>query len=151
MRSLKNLALHCACLLSLALTAATVSHSWRSPNQSLFRPSQGNVTASAVNQYLEEGDSLIVDARPSTSFDYAHIPGAVSIPADGEVPPNVLAQALQKARTIVYCDGPGCDASQRVAEKLRMAGVPSIIVFAGGFQDWTNSGLPSEGRREKNK
>ena len=60
------------------------------------------VSVEELKQKLERGDSLVlVDVRPKTSFDRAHIEGAISIPLQemteryGEIPqdPEVIVYA----------------------------------------------------------
>jgi len=48
---------------------------------------------------------------------------------------------------VIYCNGFGCHDSTVLGEKLLDKGYTQILVFEGGFPEWKDAGLPTEGQR----
>ncbi|HEX5397661.1 MAG TPA: rhodanese-like domain-containing protein, partial [Verrucomicrobiae bacterium] len=94
------------------------------------------------------GAIIFVDARDKDHYQAGHIPGAYEFdPYHPEDYFPIVLPACQKARQIVvYCRGGDCDDSESAALLLRDVGVPNqkILVYAGGFTEWTASHLPVE-------
>lgn len=49
---------------------------------------------------------------------------------------------------VVYCNGYGCPDSRETAEKLLSAGFGRVFVYEGGFPEWKEAGLPTEGEKK---
>jgi rhodanese-related sulfurtransferase len=105
-----------------------------------------SIDLSGVRSSLERGDALILDARPSEDYAEAHIPGALSLPAndfDSRFPE--VSDSIERAtRIIVYCSGVECSDSIEVAGRLSEFRFRNISVFEQGFRAWAGSGLPTE-------
>jgi rhodanese-related sulfurtransferase len=101
---------------------------------------------SGVRTAVERGDTLILDARPAEDYAEAHIPGALSLPANDfdDRFPEVADSIEQASRIIVYCSGVECSDSIEVAERLVGFRFKSISVFEQGFRAWAAAHLPVE-------
>jgi thiosulfate/3-mercaptopyruvate sulfurtransferase len=95
-----------------------------------------------------DGDRLLVDARAPERFSgehepidpvAGHIPGAVNVPYDGPVPPELLDPERE---VVVYC-GSGVTACV-VVLRLAAAGRDDVGLYAGSWSDWSSRGLPVE-------
>ncbi len=108
------------------------------------------VEPAAALDLFEEGSAVFLDVREVERFREGHVPGAWSVPAEG------LDQYLQgrsrqalltglalRPLVLVYCDGPECQASGRVARALREAGVAQVRVMSGGWPAWEQAGHPT--------
>jgi rhodanese-related sulfurtransferase len=91
---------------------------------------------------------VFVDARKEAEYQKGHIPGAYEF--DSYHPEKYFAAVLpvcQNAeQVVVYCNGGDCDDSENAALLLRDVGIPNqkILVYGGGFADWTTNNLPVE-------
>jgi len=98
-------------------------------------------------QRLHEGGALFLDARRTSAYAAGHIAGARSIPvwendADARVE-ALRGEGVPYDRDIViYCSGPTCEDSAKLAEKLAMAGYLRLHVYKNGFPEWQNIGRP---------
>src|SRR5690606_19024005 len=80
--------------------------------------------------------ALWVDARSAEDFARAHVPNALSLPAnDWHTHIEALLMAWQPDQPlVVYCGGGACQASQEVAQRLRdELGLTNVWVLAGGW------------------
>jgi rhodanese-related sulfurtransferase len=91
----------------------------------------------------ESGKALFVDARGAQEYDEAHIKGAVSIPA-GSPPEKIkeLVGTLKNKVLVSYCHGVGCHLADKTAFALYDAGYHKVIIFFGGWPEWTQAGMP---------
>ena len=124
------------------------SGSSRAASTSSAVPASELQTASLarVRAAVEHRSAIIVDARPQARFQAGRIPGALNLPAR-EDSQEVLAQIHEFSQVmpvIVYCESEHCQDSQKVAQRLRQAGVPNVQVFHGGWQQWTQQGQAVE-------
>lgn len=104
-------------------------------------------------QTLQEGEVLIetalgwqnilwVDARSIHAFENNRIPGAVLLNEDTweELLQDVLAQWQPHVPVVVYCSSQACQASHRVAQRLRQeVGLDRVFVLKGGWEAWQNA------------
>lgn len=97
----------------------------------------------------QEGKALVFDSRPAYHHQLGHIPGAASLPKDAgpdaiAAVENDIRQALADGKTIVvYCSGMLCADARTVARRIAAAGYPASV-FSGGWDAWTDAGLPVE-------
>lgn len=102
-----------------------------------------------ARKWHEDGQALFVDARERVAYQAGHIPGAIHLDADeaesygnGRAWQSVLFSLRMTPRVIVYCDGPECGASERLAEKLLKSGLYNISVLPDGLPGWEAAGYP---------
>jgi rhodanese-related sulfurtransferase len=86
---------------------------------------------------LAAKDVVWVDARPEVAYKEGHVPGAVSLDEEKwDTGLEKLFETWQPERLIVvYCNA-GCEASHKVADKLRDLGLDPIFVLKGGYEAW---------------
>jgi rhodanese-related sulfurtransferase len=93
----------------------------------------------------QQGEALLIDARPPAEYRELHIEGAVNLTAkqleSGPAPDQLKKVDLHRA-IIVYCANEDCHASLQVAELLQSRGFTQVAVFLGGFRAWDEAGYP---------
>jgi rhodanese-related sulfurtransferase len=91
---------------------------------------------------------IFIDSRAEAHYLEGHVPGAYLF--DHYRAENYLATVLPACRMadkiLVYCHGGNCEDSEFAAVILSDAGVPKerLLVYPGGFGEWTTNGLPVE-------
>lgn len=91
------------------------------------------VSLDELNNKMENGEVLLLDVRPHSEYERAHIPGAVSMPLE-ELKEKV--DSLPANREIVaYCRGTYCLMSVRAVELLQSKGV-NAYHLEKNVQDW---------------
>jgi rhodanese-related sulfurtransferase len=100
------------------------------------------------HQIVESKKGIILDARPEIFYRLGHVPGAISLPReDFENSYSKCKSILEsnKDQTItVYCSGPSCEDSDLVAEALVKLAYHRVLVFSGGWDEWSGVSLPQE-------
>jgi rhodanese-related sulfurtransferase len=98
-------------------------------------------------ELIESGSPLVlVDALAPMSYAHSHLPGAINL-----IPERVDDEAARRipdldANVVVYCANAECESSVEVAERLVALGYTNVRHYAGGKAEWTEAGLPLEGR-----
>jgi rhodanese-related sulfurtransferase len=99
-------------------------------------------------QRLAEPGAVLVDARPEIFHRFGHIPGALALPRDEfEVyypKHRAKLEPYKNQEILVYCQGSSCEDSHLVASALTKLGYTRLAVFVGGWNAWTQQGLPQE-------
>lgn len=91
---------------------------------------------------VDAGEVTLVEALPEEVFAEGHLPGAVNIRPRrcDELAPILLPNP--GAAIVVYCGSASCDASLRVATRLRALGYRDVRRYKAGKQGWMAEGLP---------
>lgn len=108
---------------------------------------EGAVDLKEAKRIFDEGLAVIMDARSPSDFAEGHIPGAINIPYD-QLPDylDTLAEEVPKEqRVMCYCWSPTCDFSDQLATELKFMGYKDVVVFTGGWEEWTAAGYPTLG------
>lgn len=91
---------------------------------------------------------VFVDARDDRHYQEGHVPGAFQFDhyRQEQYLATVLPVCLLAEKVVLYCTGGECEDSEFAAVDLNQAGVPKekLIVYPGGFTEWTNNRLPVE-------
>ena len=88
---------------------------------------------------LERGKTVLLDVRPQSEFEAAHIPGARNAPI-AEL--GALLPTLKKRlEVIAYCRGPYCVFADEAVELLRSHGFKARRLELG-LPDWRAAGHP---------
>lgn len=102
-----------------------------------------DVTKEQVIELTDQKGFTLVDILGKASYEDLHIKGAISVPFD-ELERNGW-EILAGRKVITYCHGPSCEASAIAARILRDHGIEAYA-YRGGLEEWTDSGLPLEGK-----
>jgi rhodanese-related sulfurtransferase len=97
-------------------------------------------------QRVVESGASVIDARRKIEFDGGHIPGAILFDYYdmGRYRDRVLPLLSNEGEIMVYCSEAGCDDSELLANELYRLGFTKLLVFKGGFAEWSGAGLPVE-------
>lgn len=97
---------------------------------------------------VESGNALILDARPEIFYRLGHIPGALSLPREAFKEEYATQRDVLEARrdrpVVVYCSNSACEDSQLVADSLVKLDFKKVLIYKGGWSEWTGNGLPEE-------
>lgn len=106
----------------------------------------GEVSTEQLRRMLADKSAIILDARPRVEFDAGHIPGARIIEApssDRMAAVERMVNGNKAAPLVVYCNGPYCQASRRMAEQLATAGFTNVRRYQLGMPVWRALGGPT--------
>jgi rhodanese-related sulfurtransferase len=107
----------------------------------------GELTKERLRVLLDAGAITLLDARSEHEFEEGHLPGAINIPYDNFVDYyNDLVDLVPiDADVVAYCRSVTCDLSDNLAQELQLAGYEKVLVYRGGWLEWTEAGFPVEG------
>jgi rhodanese-related sulfurtransferase len=114
----------------------------------LLEPDQKTpeISTEELRNILAEKSATVFDARPFNEYAVSHIPGAVNVSAKPGVPISLyvsdvaeigrVVQDNKAAPIVLYCNGPFCGKSKRLAEELRVAGYTNVRRYQLGIPVW---------------
>jgi rhodanese-related sulfurtransferase len=114
----------------------------------LGEPNQltAEVSTDELRQILAERRAFVFDARPHREFAISHIPGALNVAAKPGVPLSAyvsdvaeigrLVRDDRNTRIVLYCNGPFCGKSKRLADELVTAGYTNVRRYQLGIPVW---------------
>lgn len=112
------------------------------------------VSTLELKQLLASGEAAVFDARPAAEFAMGHIPGARNVAAKPGVPMSdyvsdvaEIGRALQgdkRRRIVLYCNGPFCGKSKRLAAELKTQGYANVRRYQLGMPVWRALGEPAQ-------
>lgn len=114
----------------------------------LAEPGQrtGEVSTAELKKILAERSAIILDARPHLEYAISHIPGALNVAPKPGVSASMyvsdvaeigrLVSSDKAARVVLYCNGPYCGKSKRLAEELLAAGYSNVRRYQLGIPVW---------------
>ena len=104
------------------------------------------VSTEQIRAILADKSAVVLDARPFREFAISHIPGAVNVAAKPGVPMSVyvsdvaeigrLLEGKKESPLVLYCNGPYCGKSKRLAEELLAAGYTNVRRYQLGIPVW---------------
>lgn len=106
----------------------------------------GEVSTEQLRRILADGSAIVVDARPRAEYDAGHIPGARVLDAssgDQIAAVERLTNGDKSTPLVVYCNGPYCQASRRLAERLVAASFTNVRRYQLGMPVWRALGGPT--------
>lgn len=104
-----------------------------------------NLSTAAMEALAAGGKAIILDARPRLEWAVSHIPGALNVAPKPGTPMSVYVSdvkeverlvADRKATIVLYCNGPFCGKSRRLAEELLGAGYADVRRYQLGAPVW---------------
>jgi rhodanese-related sulfurtransferase len=146
---MKAVVVQAVVLTALSGVAGLASYRWHPAAPALYlhletRVAEGELTIAQVQALEQSSGVLWVDARVRSEYEKAHVPGAVLLNEqewEQLMFESVEILSRNEKPIVIYCDAQRCDASHRLAEKLRDLGQPEVHVLAGGWNAW-KSGQP---------
>jgi rhodanese-related sulfurtransferase len=103
------------------------------------------VSTEELQQILAAGSATVFDSRPHMEYAVSHIPGALNVAAKPNVPISVYVSDVAEigrilpstdAPIVLYCNGPFCGKSKRLAEELLEAGYTNVRRYQLGAPTW---------------
>jgi len=103
----------------------------------------GEVSTEELRQILAAGSAVVLDARPLREYQLSHIPGAKNVAAKPGVAMSLYVSDVAEVERLVggkkgtalvlYCNGPHCGKSKRLAEELLGAGFTNVRRYQLGI------------------
>jgi rhodanese-related sulfurtransferase len=122
----------------------------------LLEPGQKTpeISTEELQQILAAKSATVFDARPFNEYAVSHIPGAVNVAAKPGVPISLyisdvteigrVVQDNKAAPIVLYCNGPFCGKSKRLAEELLAVGYTNVRRYQLGIPVWRALGGVTE-------
>jgi len=96
----------------------------------------------AMKEIVENGEALVLDARPPLFYRLGHIPNSLSLPRDefeeGYKAIKETLEADKNCPLVIYCANSTCDDSKLLEAALKRLGYAHISIYLGGWQEWNN-------------
>ena len=114
----------------------------------LMEPDQKTpeISTEELRKILAEQSTTVFDARPFNEYAVSHIPAAVNVSAKPGVPISLYVSDVAEighvvrgnkvAPIVLYCNGPFCGKSKRLAEELLAAGYTNVRRYQLGIPVW---------------
>ena len=104
------------------------------------------ISTEELKQILADKSATVLDARPSQEFAMSHIPGALNVAAKPGVAMSAyvsdvaeisrLVDGKKETPLVLYCNGPFCGKSKRLADELLAAGYTDVRRYQLGIPVW---------------
>ena len=108
------------------------------------------VSTEELQTILSRRSATVLDARPAAEYAISHIPGAVNVAPKPGVPMSTyvsdvaeigrLVRNNKSASLVLYCNGPHCAKSRRLASELLEAGYSNVRRYQLGIPMWRAAG-----------
>ena len=119
------------------------------------------ISTEELRKILAEQSATVFDARPFNEYAVSHIPGARNVSAKPGVSISLYVSDIAEigrvvrenkaAPIVLYCNGPFCGKSKRLAEELLTAGYTNVRRYQLGIPVWRALGgiteIEAEGAR----
>lgn len=112
------------------------------------------ISTTELRSILSAHSATVLDARPHLEFAVSHIPGAVNVAAKPGVEAAMyvsdvaevgrLVNGDKSAALVLYCNGPNCGKSRRLADELLAAGYTNVRRYQLGLPVWRALGGVAE-------
>ena len=104
------------------------------------------VSTDELRRILADKSATVFDARPHMEYATSHIPGALNVAPKAGVPMSLYVSDVNEigrilnedkaAAIVLYCNGPFCGKSKRLAEELTAAGYTNVRRYQLGAPVW---------------
>jgi rhodanese-related sulfurtransferase len=104
------------------------------------------VSTAELEAILAAGTVYVFDARPTAEFAVSHIPGALNVAQKPGTPPSEyisdaheidrIVDGNKAAPMVLYCNGPLCGKSKRLATDLLAMGFTDVRRYQLGAPTW---------------
>lgn len=140
-------------LVSLALASCTSNAPALPEPSSIFaatlvetKASTRNISTDEMEKVIASGEALVLDTRPRLEWAMSHIPTALNVAPKPDTPMSLyvsdvaeigrLVAGDTRKRLVLYCNGPFCGKSKRLAEELLAAGYADVLRYQLGAPVW---------------
>jgi DNA-binding transcriptional ArsR family regulator/rhodanese-related sulfurtransferase len=100
-----------------------------------------SVSRKQLMDQAKRGEVIVIDVRPRSEFDHAHLPLARSMPLD-EIA-HRIAELPRSTEIVAYCRGPFCLFAEEAAQFLQANG-RKVSKLLDGVAEWKSAGMPLE-------
>ena len=112
----------------------------KSTSPTISKPSIIGIDLELAKKLFEE-NTLFVDARAEEFYNEGHIPRAICFDDF-----DLLVEKLENTigmddQFIVYCSDSDCGSSEDLSYELQSHGYNNILLFKGGWKEWTDANL----------
>jgi len=101
------------------------------------------ISTEELKQIIQTGKTLVIDVRPAKEYAISHIPGSVNI-FETDIGQMIKITPDKSFGPVLYCNGPYCHKTTRVAEKLSTKGYTNIKKYQNGLPVWRALGNTAE-------
>jgi rhodanese-related sulfurtransferase len=149
--------LACAAMVTLVVADPAGAQNGNIYQATLGEPNQKTreVSTEELRHILADGSAIVLDARKHSEYVAGHIPGAKNVALPPNAPPSEYVAAVERlvggdrSRALVlYCNGPFCQASRQLGERLVAAAFTNVRRYQLGMPVWRALGGPTEIERE---
>ncbi len=115
---------------------------------------EAELSTEDFEQIVATDAAVVLDTRPHLEYSIGHVPGALNVAARPGVPMSMYVSDVAEVSRLVggdltrpivlYCNGPYCPKSRRLAEELAMAGHTDVQRYQLGMPVWRATGHVSE-------
>ena len=136
-------------LAAIGLTMAATLHAQGNIYQATLQepnPATAEVSTDELKLILQTGSAVVFDARPFNEFAVSHIPGALNVAPKPGLPASLYTSDVAeigrllsnntKQSIVLYCNGPFCGKSKRLATDLLAAGYTNVRRYQLGMPTW---------------
>lgn len=112
------------------------------------------VSTEQLRRILADKSAVVLDARPSLEYAISHIPGAMNVAAKPGAPMSAyvsdvaevqrLLKGKKQTPLVLYCNGPYCGKSKRLADELLAEGYTNVRRYQLGIPVWRALGGVTE-------
>ena len=127
--------------IALAQTISVLRATLSEPNQRT-----AEVSTDELRHILADGSATVLDSRPRAEYVAGHIPAAQNVDSPPAQAVRIVERLLSgdKSKALVlYCNGPFCQASRRLADQLVDAGFTNVRRYQLGMPIWRALGGPT--------
>ena len=131
-----------------ALASATPAISQTVFDAAVAEPNQKttDVSTNELREIINAGNAVLLDARPPMEYAVSHIPSALNVAPQPDRPAHLyvsdiaevgrLLNGRKDRALILYCNGPFCGKSKRLAAELADAGYTNVRRYQLGAPGW---------------
>lgn len=103
-----------------------------------------DISTAEMRQIIKNRTAIIIDTRTVAEFDAGHIDGA-NLVERTSAPLDIVSKITdgnKAAKLVLYCNGPYCQASRKLAADLVKAGYGNVTRYQLGLPVWRALGGP---------
>ena len=108
------------------------------------------ISTEELQTILSNQSAIVLDARPSHEYALSHIPDAVNVAPTPGMPTSMyvsdvaeisrIVRGNKSAPVVLYCNGPHCGKTKRLAAELLDAGYSDVRRYQLGIPTWRAAG-----------